>query len=183
LPKSSRQPSGEPGLILHDRNPFYLFVDEFQNFAMASFTKLLSGSRKFGLRITIAEQSTSQQSDRNIVDVILANTGTVICFRTASPVDEALMLKQFAPEVRPGEIAALPRYHFYIKLSSREPETPFSGITLPMEKTINPQLVSELIDSSRTNYAIRYNPPNAAPKTNQLSAITNEPEADLGLLA
>src|SRR5258708_1091063 len=65
-----------------DRKPFYLFVDEFQNFATTSFTKLLSGGRKFGLRVTIAEQSTAQQKERNIVDVILANTGTVICFRT-----------------------------------------------------------------------------------------------------
>jgi hypothetical protein len=164
------------------RNPFYLFVDEFQNFAMASFTKLLSGSRKFGLRITIAEQSTSQQSDRNIVDVILANTGTVICFRTASPVDEALMLKQFAPEVSPGEIAALPRYHFYIKLSSLEPETPFSGTTLPIEKAIHQQLVSQLIDSSRTNYAIRYSPPNGASVTNKASAIIKKINSKLGLL-
>jgi len=58
----------------------------FKNFATTSFTKLLSGGRKFGLRLTIAEQSTSQQEDRNVVNVILANTGTVICFRTASPI-------------------------------------------------------------------------------------------------
>ena len=76
---------------LLDRTPFYLFIDEFQNFATTSFTKLLSGGRKFGLRITIAEQSTAQQEDRNVVHVILANTGTVVCFRSASPIDEVLM--------------------------------------------------------------------------------------------
>lgn len=43
---------------LADRTPFYLFIDEFQNYATTSFTKLLSGGRKFGLRLTIAEQST-----------------------------------------------------------------------------------------------------------------------------
>ena len=95
------------------RVPFYLFIDEFQNFATASFVKLLSGGRKFGLRLTIAEQSTSQQEDRNIVNVILANTGTVICFRTASPIDGQLMLSQFEPYVKIGVIVNLPRYHFY----------------------------------------------------------------------
>jgi len=69
------------------RVPFHLFIDEFQNFATSSFIKLLSGGRKFGLRLTIAEQSSCQQEDRNVVNVILANCGTVICFRTASPID------------------------------------------------------------------------------------------------
>ena len=59
------------------RVPFNLFIDEFQNFATSSFIKLLSGGRKFGLRLTIAEQSGCQQEDRNVVNVILANCGTV----------------------------------------------------------------------------------------------------------
>lgn len=142
-----------------NRTPFYLFIDEFQNFATNSFTKLLSGGRKFGLRITIAEQSTSQQQDRNIVNVILANTGTVICFRTASPVDEELMLAQFMPYVQQGDIGNLPRYHFYIKLSAVEPEEPFSGMTLPMVFKRDDEKIAKLIESSRKNYAIVYQKP------------------------
>src|SRR5260221_2694624 len=94
------------------RKPFYLYIDEFQNFATSSFTKILSGGRKFGLRITVAEQSTTQQDDRNVTNTILANTGTVICFRTASPIDEDLMLTQFRPLVEKGAIVNLPRFHF-----------------------------------------------------------------------
>lgn len=139
-----------------NRTPFYLFVDEFQNFATSSFTKLLSGGRKFGLRITIAEQSTSQQQDRNIVNVILANTGTIMCFRTASPVDEELMLAQFMPYVQQGDIGNLPRYHFYIKLSAVEPEEPFSGMTLPMLFSKDEEQITRVIESSRKNYAIVY---------------------------
>lgn len=150
-------------LALTERKPFYLFVDEFQNFAMASFTKLLSGSRKFGLRVTIAEQSTSQQSDRHVIDVILANTGTVICFRTASPIDEQLMLSQFSPIVQQGEIMNLPRYHFYMKLSALEPSNPFSGITLPMQTNRNREVIDSLITASRKNYSIEYqSKPNAS---------------------
>lgn len=139
-----------------DRKPFYLFVDEFQNFATSSFTKLLSGGRKFGLRITIAEQSTSQQDNRNITNVVLANTGTVICFRTASPVDEDLMLSQFAPQVVHGDIGNLPRYRFYMRLAAIEPEAPFSGITIPITTLKDSKKVEWIIESSRKNYATKY---------------------------
>jgi len=141
------------------RTPFYIFIDEFQNFATSYFTKLLSGGRKFGLRLTIAEQSTSQQDDRNIVNIILANTGTVICFRTASPIDEQLMLSQFSPFVEQGDIVNLPRYKFYMKLSAVEPEEPFSGQTLPIELNRDETKLNRLIESSRKNYAIAYTKP------------------------
>ncbi len=139
-----------------DRKPFYLFIDEFQNFATSSFTKLLSGGRKFGIRVIIAEQSTAQQKEQNVTNVILANTGTVICFKTASPVDEALLLPQFSPYVAKGEIMNLPRYHFYMKLGALEPEEPFSGVTLPIETTRDSLLITKLIEASRKQYAIKY---------------------------
>ncbi len=145
------------------RKPFYLFIDEFQNFATSSFTKLLSGGRKFGLRITIAEQSTAQQADRRIVDVILANTGVVVCFRTASPVDEDLMLSQFAPLVKEGDIANLPRHRFFMRLAAIEAEDPFSGETIPVSTDRNQAKIVRLIEASRKNYAIEYQKPE--PKT------------------
>jgi len=141
---------------LSDRTPFYLFIDEFQNYATTSFTKLLSGGRKFGLRLTIAEQSTAQQEDRNVVNVILANTGTVLCFRSAGPIDEDLMARQFEPVVTQSDIVNLPQYRFYIKLSAVEPEEPFSGETLPMDVDRNPDRKQRVIDASRKNWAIEY---------------------------
>lgn len=143
------------------RAPFYLFIDELQNFATSLFTKLLSSGRKFGLRITIAEQSTAQQSDRNTVNVILANTGTMVCFRTASPVDENLMLTQFAPLVERGDISNLPRYRFYMKMAAVKPEEPFTGETLPMAVNRNPEEINRLITASRQNFAILYQRPTA----------------------
>ena len=138
------------------RIPFYLFVDEFQNFATSSFSKLLSGGRKFGLRLTIAEQSTAQQDDRNMVNVILANTGTIICFRTASPIDEELMLDQFSPYVKKGNIGNLPRFKFFMKLSAVEPEEPFSGQTIPIVLDRDEDRFNKLIETSRKNWAIVY---------------------------
>ncbi|MEP7167726.1 MAG: type IV secretory system conjugative DNA transfer family protein, partial [Candidatus Woesebacteria bacterium] len=161
-------------LELKNRTPFYLFIDEFQNFATSSFTKLLSGGRKFGLRLTIAEQSTSQQEDRNIVNVILANTGTVICFRTASPVDEELMLGQFAPYVEKGNIPSLPRFKFYMKLSALEPEEPFSGKTLPTVQDQNLGELQRFIAASRKNWAIQYVQPAQKKKAKGITKATEK---------
>ena len=138
------------------RKPFYLYVDEFQNYATHSFTKMLSEGRKYKLRVTIAEQSTSQQDDRNIVNVILANVTTVVCFRSANYIDEELMLNQFAPYIDRGEISNLPKYNFYIKVSALEPEEPFSGETIytPLKK--DNKMIEKLIQASRKNYAIVY---------------------------
>ncbi len=142
-----------------ERTPFYLFVDEFQNFATTSFTRILSGGRKFGLRMTLAEQSSSQQQDRQVVNVILANTGTVICFATASPQDEQMMESQFAPLVTRHNFTNLPKYKFYMKLSAGNPEEPFSGETLPIIIKKDPEKIQRIIDSSRKNYARVYTAP------------------------
>jgi len=138
------------------RKPFYLYVDEFQNFATHSFTKMLSEGRKYKLRVTIAEQSTSQQDDRNIVNVILANVTTVVCFRSANYIDEELMLSQFAPYITRGEIANLPKYNFYIKVSALEPEEAFSGETIYIPVKRDAKKIEKLIEASRKNWAIKY---------------------------
>lgn len=138
------------------REPFYIFVDEFQNFATSSFTKMLSSGRKFGLRMTIAQQTTAQQEDHNVTNVILANTGTVICFRTASPIDAKLMADQFEPYVDKSDINNLPRYNFYIRLAAVEPEEPFSGTTIPISRKSNEELVKKVVASSRQKYAMKY---------------------------
>lgn len=140
------------------RIPFHLFIDEFQNFATSSFIKLLSGGRKFGLRLTIAEQSSCQQEDRNVVNVILANCGTVICFRTASPIDGDLMLSQFQPYVTLSDIVNLPRYHFLMKVSAVKPEEPMSGETIPIAYKKDDKKLEEIIKRSRENFSKVYKP-------------------------
>jgi hypothetical protein len=80
-----------------NRVPFYLYVDEFQNFATMGFVQMLSEARKYKLFLTMAEQSTSQQDQQRLVDIILANVGTIVCFRSGSPADERLVLPLFSP--------------------------------------------------------------------------------------
>lgn len=145
-----------------ERKPLYLYVDEFQNFATPSFIKMISELGKFGINIIIVEQSTSQQQDRSLTNVILANTGNVITFKTANPIDEDLMLAQFT-NVEKGQIANLPRYHFYMKKGAVEPEDPFSGQTDPVDLKVDKEKVERLIEYSRNNYAIKYVKPEETP--------------------
>jgi hypothetical protein len=139
-----------------NRKDFYLYVDEFQNFATESFAQILSEARKYKLNAILAHQTTSQIEDPSLVNITLANTGTVICFRTANPVDEKMILPQFSPYVEPGEIASLPSYHFYMRLGALNPEEPFSGITIPVDIDVNEKQVEEIIKSSRHLFAKKW---------------------------
>ncbi|MBU0570165.1 type IV secretion system DNA-binding domain-containing protein [Patescibacteria group bacterium] len=141
---------------MNKRKDFYLYVDEFQNFASESFAQILSEARKYKLNAVLAHQTTSQLEDKSLVNVTLANTGTVICFRTANPEDERLILPQFRPSVELGEIASLPSYRFYMRLGALNPEEPFSGETILIEIIEDKNRVDEIINSSRKQYAIKY---------------------------
>ena len=141
-----------------DRKDFYLYVDEFQNFATPAFAQILSEARKYRLGAILAHQTTSQLEDKSLVNITLANTGTVICFRTANPEDESAILPQFRPYVEQGEIAGLPSYRFFMRLGALNPEEPFSGITLPVNISVNKKMVSTVIESSRSRYAMKYVP-------------------------
>ena len=113
-----------------ERKPFYLYVDEFQNFATMSFTQMLSEARKYKVYLTIAEQSTQQQDDQKLVNIILANVGTVVVFRTGSPKDEELLLPLFEPYIEKGEISNLSAYNFYCRITGVNAQEPMSGETI-----------------------------------------------------
>lgn len=133
-----------------DRKPFYLYVDEFQNFATPSFVQLLSEARKYKLFLTMAEQSTSQQDDQQMVNIILANVGTVICFRTGNPADEKVLLPLFKPYIDEGEIAKLPSYNFYMRISAVKSQEPFSGETLLLKRsTVTEDTKKKIIGAAR----------------------------------
>lgn len=141
---------------IENRRDFYLYVDEFQNFATPSFAQILSEARKYRLNAILAHQTTSQLEDKSLVNVTLANTGTIICFRTANPEDEKLILPQFTPYIKQGEIANLPSFHFYMKINAINPEEPFSGVTIPIDTSFNRERVNEIINSSRSRFAVIY---------------------------
>ncbi len=143
-----------------DRRPFYAYVDEFQNFATVSFTQMLSESRKYKLFLIMAEQTTAQQDDENMVNTIMANAGTIICFKSNSLADEKRMLHLFNGKVIPGEIANLPSFNFYAKLSGGlEPQDPVSGMTVVVEEAGSVEIADCVVEASRARYAKKYEVP------------------------
>jgi DNA helicase HerA-like ATPase len=135
-----------------NRVPFYLYVDEFQNFATMSFVQMLSEARKYKLFLTMAEQSTSQQDQQRLVDIILANVGTVVVFRSGSPADERLVLPLFSPYIEQGEIANLPSFNFYARIAAVNSQEPMSGMTVLLENAGSEDIASEVVASSRKLY-------------------------------
>jgi hypothetical protein len=174
-------------LAANDRRPFYLYVDEFQNFATTSFTQMLSEARKYKLFLTMAEQSTSQQDQQKLVDVILANVGTVVCFRSGSPADERLVLPLFSPYVEQGEIANLPAYSFYARIASVHSQEPMSGVTLLLDDIGNAEIAKRVVEESRKKYGrtveeqaqkkpeAQPTKPDDKPKTQRRRRKTNQP--------
>jgi hypothetical protein len=136
-----------------NRVPFYLYVDEFQNFATVSFVQMLSEARKYKLFLTMAEQSTSQQDQQRLVDIILANVGTIVCFRSGSPADERLVLPLFSPFINQGEIANLPAYSYYVRIAAIDAQEPMSGVTIVVEDKGSGTIAKRVIESSRLLYA------------------------------
>ncbi len=134
------------------RRTFYLYVDEFQNFATTSFVQMLSESRKYRVFMIMAEQSTSQQSDQQTVNIILANVGTIICFRTGNPQDEQRLLPMFSPYIEPGEISNLPAYNYYARLAAVHAQEPLSGQTLLLENDGDEAVWDEIVENSRKKF-------------------------------
>ncbi len=113
-----------------DRSDFYLYVDEFQNFATDSFIKILSEARKFKLNLIIANQYMSQL-DRTIQDAILGNVGSIMSFVVGNQ-DAFILAKEFGPQFPPEDLVKIGKYQIISKLSiDSETTQPFYAATLP----------------------------------------------------
>ena len=139
-----------------ERKDFYLYVDEFQNFATDSFANILSEARKYRLNLTVAHQYTAQLENKDgskVRDAVFGNVGTMIIFRVGAD-DADFLEKEFEPEFTAQDLVNLPNYHVYLKLmidgiTSR----PFSATTLPPMK-VDPSsgVKDKIIESSRKLY-------------------------------
>ena len=136
---------------VEDRRPFYLYVDEFQNFATDSFAVILSEARKYGLNLTVANQYISQMSD-NVRDAVFGNVGTMMSMRV-SPEDAPILAQQFAPQFEAQDILQMNNRHFVCTMMINGEKTPaFSGTTLRLPEA-NHDYLDEIIVNTRAKYA------------------------------
>ena len=119
-----------------DRRDFFLYVDEFQNFATSSFIKILSEARKYRLSITLANQYIDQL-DETVSKAIFGNAGTIISFVTGAS-DAYLLMKEFAEIYTENDLVSLGKFEVVTKLSiDGMTSGPFPATTLPLPSLKN----------------------------------------------
>ncbi|MBR0488329.1 type IV secretion system DNA-binding domain-containing protein [Candidatus Saccharibacteria bacterium] len=137
--------------LVEDRRPFYLYVDEFQNFATDSFAVILSEARKYGLNLTVANQYVSQMTDA-VRDAVFGNVGTTISFRVSAD-DAPVLVKQFEPTFEAQDLLQLNNRHFIISMIIGGEKVPaFSATTLSIPDTPKDNFET-IVEWSRMNYA------------------------------
>lgn len=136
----------------HERADFTLIVDEFQNYATASFANILSEARKFNLSLIVAHQYV-KQLDEAVANAIFGNVGTIISFRIGAE-DAELLEKEFMPEFTAQDLVNLGFRNIYLKLMiDGVTSHAFSAMTMDTLPRPEQSSRTEVVEYSRSMYA------------------------------
>jgi len=138
-----------------NRRDFFLFVDEFQNFATPDFATILSEARKYHLNLTVANQFIGQM-DEEVKNAVFGNVGTLISFRVGVT-DASYLQREFQPVFGESDLINVEKYHAYMKtIADGEPVPPFSvDMSKDMKKLkelANDKISKAIIQLSRLKY-------------------------------
>jgi CxxC-x17-CxxC domain-containing protein len=136
------------------RKDFFLYIDEFQNFATDSFADILSEARKYRLSLILAHQYINQLEEE-VRDAVMGNMGTLIAFRVGAE-DAEFLEKEFSPEISAEDLVNIPNHKIYLKLmidgvTSRA----FSADTLPPFLPEEDDYEEEILKLSREKYSTK----------------------------
>ncbi len=133
-----------------DRRDFYLYVDEFQNFATTSFVKILSEARKYRLNLILANQYIAQIPEE-VRSAIFGNAGTMMSFLIGAE-DASYMAREFGERFKEEDLLALGNYRAIIKLAiDNITQSPFLAMTLPLPRSVT-QNREKAVRSSQERY-------------------------------
>ena len=155
VPKILTAAMSRQNVAMEKRNDFFLYVDEFQNFATEDFASILSEARKYRLNLIVANQFIGQ-IEEDIKNAVFGNVGTMVAFRVGVT-DANFLQHEFSPTFNETDLANVDKYHAYIKtIVDNQPVSAFSMSLLKdikaQEAKMNPKL-SELIKKlSRLKY-------------------------------
>lgn len=134
-----------------ERIPFYLYVDEFQNFATDSFATILSEARKYALNLTVANQYTAQMP-MEVKDAVFGNVGSIIAFRMGAD-DSKVMMKYFEPKFTDHDLVHMHNRNFVISMTIEgEKVQAFSATSLNLPD-YGDDYSEAIINHSRATYA------------------------------
>jgi hypothetical protein len=142
-----------------DRKPFYLYVDEFQNFVTDSFASILSEARKYKLGLIMAHQYIGQLTvtkgggqNTAVRDAVFGNAGTLLSFKVGAD-DGEFLAKEFAPVLSEQDIIGIAKYKAYCKLAiDSSPSRPFSVETIWDVSTASEKTAQIIKEYSRLKY-------------------------------
>ncbi len=155
VPKVLTAAMSRQDVPMDQREDFFLYVDEFQNYATEDFAVILSEARKYRLSLIVANQFIGQ-IDEEIKNAVFGNVGTMVSFRVGVP-DANFLQHEFSPVFNEVDLANVEKYHVYIKtIVNNEPVPAFS---MSLEKDMdavsarmNPKLAEMIKQLSRLKY-------------------------------
>lgn len=155
VPKVLTAAMSRQNMPMEDRKDFFLYVDEFQNYATEDFAVILSEARKYRLNLIVANQYISQ-IDEEVKNAVFGNVGTMISFRIGVS-DANFLQHEFAPTFNEQDLTNIEKYHVYIKtIVNNEPVEPFSmSLMKDMDQQNamrNPKLAEMIKELSRLKY-------------------------------
>ena len=135
-----------------ERRDFFLYVDEFQNFATESFANILSEARKYHLSLVMAHQYIKQMEE-HVMDAVFGNVGTIVSFRVGAE-DAEFLEKWFQPDFMMNDIVNLCNRSMYLKLMiSGVSSKGFSASTLDRFPKLENSNRQAIITASREAYS------------------------------
>ncbi len=139
-------------IVERDRKDFFLYVDEFQNFAGENFAHILSEARKYRLDLVMAHQY-MEQLDETVMAAVIGNVGTIVTFRVGST-DAEVLAKEYTPTFTEEDLVNLPKFQIYLKLMiDGVASRPFSATTLaPIAASTHS--TERVVKVSRERYAV-----------------------------
>lgn len=155
VPKVLTAAMSRQDVAMEQRPDFFLYVDEFQNYATEDFAVILAEARKYRLNLIVANQYIGQ-IDEEVKNAVFGNVGTIVSFRIGVP-DANFLQHEFAPTFNETDLANIEKYHVYIKtIVNNEPVPPFSmSLEKDMDQVfakMNPKLAEMIKQLSRLKY-------------------------------
>lgn len=157
VPKVLTAAMSRQDIPMEKREDFFLYVDEFQNYATEDFAVILAEARKYRLNLIVANQYIGQ-IEEEVKNAVFGNVGTMVSFRIGVP-DANFLQHEFAPTFNEIDLANIEKYHVYIKtIVGNEPVPPFSmSLEKDMDEVnarMNPKLAEMIRQLSRLKYGV-----------------------------
>ena len=159
-----------------ERRDFFLYVDEFQNFATASFIKILSEARKYRLSLSLANQYI-EQLEEDVSRAIFGNVGTLMSFVVGAR-DAYILSKEFGELYSGNDLVSLGKFETVMKLSvDNMTSSPFPATTLPLPSLKNENR-EKIIKLSKEKYGRKNFVPGSKTEPADKPSIPNQNSTD-----